>query len=63
MLIWWVADDIVNNSDPYYPNHPWWELTSTSLVMVFTQVRERESVCLFVPNSCTDVKLRTMQFN
>ena len=39
MLIWWVVDEIINNSDPYYPNQPWWEFTPTSLITIVTQVK------------------------
>ena len=38
MLIWWLVDEIINNSDPYYPNSPWWEFTPTSLISIVTQV-------------------------
>ena len=40
MFIWSVVEDIVNNSDQYYPNHPWWEFTETSFLMTFTQVNQ-----------------------
>ena len=33
-----MVEDIVNNSDQYYPNHPWWEFTATSFIMTITQV-------------------------
>ncbi len=38
MLLWWIIDEMINNSDPYYPNQPWWEFTSTSLITIVTQV-------------------------
>lgn len=39
MLIWWLVDSIINASDPYEEPGAWWMLHTTSLFMVFTQVR------------------------
>lgn len=38
MLIWWLIDSIINESDPYEEPGAWWMFHTTSLFMVFTQV-------------------------
>ena len=44
MLVWWIVDQVINNSDPYVPNTPWWQYTPTSLIMVVSQVRYQHHV-------------------